>query len=144
MFRPSSDAKQLEFYEDRGLKSFKTDVQSVKNKNLKDSMLQEPASDGNLALNHAVERPKNNLEGRERTSVASTSGMSEHDCPIRIEAKEEKADHQFPTAMMSSAKAEDLVALPLEHKCPGITPVKEVVSLLCLSFVVSWVNFVYL
>ncbi|XWS61507.1 hypothetical protein CRYUN_Cryun07bG0131200 [Craigia yunnanensis] len=126
VFRPSSDAKQLEFYEDTGLKSFKTDIQSVKNKNLKDSVLQEPASDGNLALNHAVERPKNNLEGRERTPVASTSGMSGHDFPIRIEAKEEKADHQFPTAMMSSPKAEDLVALPLEHKCPVITPVKEV------------------
>ncbi|XWS48721.1 hypothetical protein CRYUN_Cryun13aG0100700 [Craigia yunnanensis] len=126
VFRPSSDAKQLEFYEDRGPKSFKTDVQSVKNKNLKDSVLQEPTSDGNLASNHAVERPKNNLGRREQASEASTSGMSGHDCPTRIEAKEEKADYELPTAMKSSGKAEDLVSLPLEHKYPRITPVKEV------------------
>ena len=60
--------------------------------------------------------------------------MSGHDCPIRIEAKEEKADHEFPRAMKSSGKA-DLVPLPLEHKYPGITPVKEAVSLLCFSFI---------
>ncbi|XVF10291.1 hypothetical protein REPUB_Repub07fG0170000 [Reevesia pubescens] len=125
VFRPSSDAKQLVFYEDRGPMSFKTDAQNVKNKNLKDSVLQEPISDGNLALNHAVERPKNNLGGRERASEASTSGMSGHDCSIRIEANEEKADHQFAAAMKSSPKTEDIVALPLQHKYYGITPVKE-------------------
>ena len=52
VFRPSNDAKQLEFYEDRGSKSFKTDIQSVKNKNLKDCVLQEPTSNCNLASNH--------------------------------------------------------------------------------------------
>ncbi|XWS50182.1 hypothetical protein CRYUN_Cryun12cG0067100 [Craigia yunnanensis] len=122
VFRPSGDAKQLEFYEDRGSKSFKTDIQSVKSKNL-DTVLQEPTSDGNLALNR--ERPKNNLVGRERASEVSTSGMSGHDCSIRIEANEEKADHQFPAAMKSSSETEDLVALPLEHKYHGVTPVKE-------------------
>ncbi|XP_022722110.1 uncharacterized protein LOC111279374 isoform X2 [Durio zibethinus] len=126
VFRPSSDAKQLEFYEDRGPKFFKTHVQSVKNKNLKDNLLQEHTSDGSLALNLVVERPKNDLGERECTSEVSIPGMSGHDCPIRIEAKDEKADHQFPTAMKTSAKSEDLVALPLEHKYLGITPDKEV------------------
>ncbi|XVE58172.1 hypothetical protein DITRI_Ditri04bG0149100 [Diplodiscus trichospermus] len=125
VFRPSSDAKRLEFYEDRDQKSFKTDVQCVKNKTLKDRVLQEPATDGNLALNHGVERWKNNLGGRERVLEASTSVVSGHDCPIKLEEMEEKADYQFPTAMKSSAKA-DLIALPVEQKYPGITPVKEV------------------
>ena len=129
MFRPSSDAKQLEFYEDRGLKSFKTDVQSVKSKNL-DSVLQEPTSDGNFALNHG--RAKNNLVGRKRASEASTSGMFGHACSIRIEANEEKAGHQFPAAVKSSPEREDLVAFPLEHKYLRVTPVKEEVS--CYAF----------
>ncbi|XVF12846.1 hypothetical protein REPUB_Repub08aG0154900 [Reevesia pubescens] len=126
VLRSSSDEKQLEFYEDRGPKSFKNDVQSVKNKILKDSVLQEPTPDGNFALNHVVESPRNNLGARERASEASTSGMSgRRDYSIRIEAKEEKAGHQFPAAVKSSPQTEDLVALPLEHKYPGITPVKE-------------------
>ncbi|KAK6250895.1 hypothetical protein SCA6_004900 [Theobroma cacao] len=125
VFRPSSDAKQLEFYEDRGSKSFKMDVQSVKNKNLRDGVLQEPTSDGNVALNHAIERPQNNLVAKERASEASTSSMSGHDCSIRFELKEEKVDHQIPAAMKSSPATEDVVALPLEHKDPGITPVIE-------------------
>ncbi|XWS38133.1 hypothetical protein CRYUN_Cryun19dG0104100 [Craigia yunnanensis] len=122
VFRPSSDAKQLESYEDTGPKSFKTDVQSVKNKNL-DSVLQEPTSDGNFALN--CKRPKNNLVRRECASEASTSGMFGHACSIRIEANEEKADHQFPAATKSSPEREDLVALPLELKYLRATPVKE-------------------
>lgn len=126
VFRHSSDAKQFEFYEDSGQKPLKIDTQSVKSKNSKDCVLQEPTSDGNFASNHAVERPKNNLGGRERASEASSSGVSGHGCPIRFEAKEEKADHQFATDTMSSAKSEDVAALPLEHKCSGITPVKEV------------------
>ncbi|XVF51188.1 hypothetical protein PTKIN_Ptkin04bG0164400 [Pterospermum kingtungense] len=117
VLRPNSDAKQFEFYEDSGQKSLKTDNQSVKIKNSRDSVLQEPTSDGNIALNHAVERAKNNLGGRERASEASSSGKSGHDCPIRFEAEVEKADHQFATSMISSAKSEDLV---------GTTPVKEV------------------
>ncbi|XP_022736063.1 uncharacterized protein LOC111289352 isoform X2 [Durio zibethinus] len=110
---------------DRDPKAFKTDGQIVKNKNLKDSVLLEPTSDGNLGSNHAVERPKNNLWGRERASEVSTSGMSGHDCSIRSEANEEMADHEFPAAIMSSPKTEDLVALPLEHKNSGISPIKE-------------------
>lgn len=122
VFRPSSDAKQLEFYEDRGPKSFKADVQSVKSKNL-DNVLQEPTSDGNLALNR--DRPKNNVVGRERLSGVSISGMSGHDCSIRIEVNEEKADHQFPAAVKRSPETEDPVALPSERKYPAVTPVKE-------------------
>lgn len=136
VFRHSSDAKQFEFYEDSGQKPLKIDTQSVKSKNSKDCVLQEPTSDGNFASNHAVERPKNNLGGRERASEASSSGVSGHGCPIRFEAKEEKADHQFATDTMSSAKSEDVAALPLEHKCSGITPVKEVVTFMPFIYLV--------
>ncbi|OMP02789.1 Zinc finger, PHD-type [Corchorus olitorius] len=123
VFRTGSDAKQLEFYEDRGSKSIKTDIQSVKNKNSKDGVLQDPTLDGNFALNHTIERPKNSFVGKERALDASTSGMSGHDGLIRSELKEEKADHHFPPSMESSPKTED-VALLLELKDPGITPVK--------------------
>ncbi|XP_039046657.1 uncharacterized protein LOC120186894 [Hibiscus syriacus] len=123
VFRPSCDAKQLEYYEDRVLKPCTTDVQSGKNKNFKDSVLQEPKSDGNLALNRAVERPKNNASGREHASEVSSSVLSGHNS-IRENGKE-KADDQFPPAMTGTAKTEDLVQLPLVHKYTGITPAKE-------------------
>ncbi|KAL4384392.1 hypothetical protein GQ457_15G011500 [Hibiscus cannabinus] len=124
VFRPSCDPKQLEFYEDRVPKCFPIDVQSGKNKNLKDSVLQEPSSYGNLALNHAVERPQNNSWGRELASEVSTSGLSGHDS-IRDDGKEEKADDPFPTAMKTTPKTEYLVQLPLAQKYTGITPAKE-------------------
>ncbi|TYH97927.1 hypothetical protein ES332_A12G274600v1 [Gossypium tomentosum] len=124
VFRPSCDAKQLEFYEDRVPKSFATGVQSGKNKNLKDSVHQEPTSDGNLASNHAVERPKNNSSGKEHASEVSTSSMSGLDS-IRIDGKEEKADDQLPAAITSTPKTEDLAQLPLGNKYTGITPIKE-------------------
>ncbi|KAK9020723.1 hypothetical protein V6N11_010740 [Hibiscus sabdariffa] len=124
VFRPSCDPKQLEFYEDRVPKCFPIDVQSGKNKNLKDSVLQEPSSYGNLALNHAVERPQNNSWGRELASEVSTSGFSGHDS-IRDDGKEEKADDPFPTAMKTTPKTEYLVQLPLAQKYTGITPAKE-------------------
>ncbi|GMJ00484.1 hypothetical protein like AT1G32810 [Hibiscus trionum] len=123
VFRPSCDAKQLEFYEDRVPKCFATDVQSGKSKNLKDSGRQDPTSDGNLALNHAFERPKNNSWGRERASEVSTSVLFRHDS-IRDDRKEEKADDQFPTARTRTPKTV-LVQLPLAHKYTGITPAKE-------------------
>ncbi|KAE8683923.1 ubiquitin carboxyl-terminal hydrolase 9-like [Hibiscus syriacus] len=124
VFRPSCDAKQLEFYEDRIPKSYTTDVQSGKNKNFKDNVLQEPTSDGNLALNPAVERPKNNSSGTEHALEVSSSVLSIHNS-IRDNGKEEKADDQFPTAMTGTPKTKDLVQLPLAHKYTGITPAKE-------------------
>ncbi|GMJ06304.1 hypothetical protein like AT1G32810 [Hibiscus trionum] len=132
VFRPSCDAKQLEFYEGRVPKSYTTDVQSGKNKNLKDGVLQEPISDGNLALNHAVERPKNNSWGRERASEVVTSILSGHDS-IRDHGKEEKVDDQFPTAMTSTPKTEDLVQVPLARKYAGITPAKEEVDSMAIN-----------
>lgn len=145
VFRPSCDAKQLEFYEDRVPKSYTTGVQSGKNKNLKDSVHQEPTSDGNLASNHVVERPKNNSGGKERASEVSTSSMSGHDS-IRIDGKEQKADDQHPAAMTSTPKTEDLAQLPLVNKYTGITPIKEEVSLLCFSFIgmMDWILFLLL
>ncbi|KAK8586000.1 hypothetical protein V6N13_130526 [Hibiscus sabdariffa] len=124
VFRPSCDAKLLEFYEDRVPKFFPIDVQSGKNKDLKDSVLQELSSYGNLALNHAVERPQNNSWGRELASEVSTSGLSGHDS-IRDDGKEEKADDQFPTAMKTTPNTGFLVQLPLAEKYTGITPAKE-------------------
>ncbi|KAK8489098.1 hypothetical protein V6N13_046833 [Hibiscus sabdariffa] len=118
VFRPSCDAKQLEFYEARVPKSHAIDVQSGKNKILKDNVLQEPISVGNLALNRAPE--------------VLTSVLSGHDS-IRDNGKEEKANDQFPTAMTSTPKTEDLVQLPLAHKYTGLTPAKEEVDSMAIN-----------
>lgn len=61
MFRPTSDAKQLEFYEDRGAKSFRTDIRSVKSRNLRDTVAVEPISDCRIAVSKIDEVPKNDV-----------------------------------------------------------------------------------
>lgn len=57
MYSPTSDAKQLEFYEDRGPRSFKTDIQSVKNRNLADPEAAEPVIEDRVALSKTIEKP---------------------------------------------------------------------------------------
>ncbi|GKV04038.1 hypothetical protein SLEP1_g16255 [Rubroshorea leprosula] len=119
VFRHTSDAKKLEFYEDRGPKSSKTDVQSAKTKHFKDNPLEEQISDGNLPLHG------NNLVAVVRCSKASPSDMSGHNFAISAEMKEDKAGHQLPAVIKSSPKTENFVALPIGNGDSGSIAAKE-------------------
>ncbi|XP_048319764.2 uncharacterized protein LOC107403796 isoform X1 [Ziziphus jujuba] len=108
---PSSDAKQLEFYEDRGLKFSKTEIQSMKNKNLRDAVVREPLSDGCPA---ACDNAKKH-----------TSEVPRHDFNMATGQNEEKVDNQHPAVLGSSPKTDDAVATSAEHGDAGNIHVKE-------------------
>lgn len=76
MFRPSSDAKQLEFYEDRGPKSSKTGIQNLKNKNLPEDVHWESISNCYLSVDNGVDKHKNDLAANEHPLDAFSTDTS--------------------------------------------------------------------
>lgn len=109
VFRPTSDGKKLEFYEDRGRQSSKSHVQSIRAKHFKDNALQEPISDDNLAL------CRNNSVAELHSLKASHSDKSGHKITSRTELKEDKTGQQFPATSKSSPKIDNSAALPPEN-----------------------------
>lgn len=94
---PTSDAKQLAFCEDRGPK---TDGQSIKNRNLKEPVAQEPAPDGNLTVENYPEKSKNNLTtGEQHPSEASGLDFS-----FGAGLKDEKTGDQVCARVKNSPK----------------------------------------
>ncbi|KAJ6950656.1 hypothetical protein NC651_004363 [Populus alba x Populus x berolinensis] len=116
-FTSTSDAKPLEFYEDRALKSFKSELQSDKNKNLKDSDIQEQKSDSYIAVENGVEKLKNNLAVVELPLEALSPDISRPDSSTGSGLKEEKSSHEVLVAVESSPKE-------LNVSC-GRMPVKQ-------------------
>lgn len=125
MLTPSSDAKQLEFYEDRGSKFSKTEIQSMKNKNLRDAVVREPLSDGCPA---ACDNAK------KHTSEAMPSEVPRHDFNMATGQNEEKVDNQHPAVLGSSPKTDDAVATSAEHGDAGNIHVKEEVYCFVAQF----------
>lgn len=128
MFTPTSDAKQVEFYEDRGLKFIKNDI---KNKNLKDASVQEFLPDAYLAVENNAQELKNNLTAIKHSSEALPSVLPK--CGLGVGLNEERDGHQLLTAVGSSSNAVDGVASSLESNDAGGIPVKEEVCLLLLT-----------
>lgn len=73
MFTPTSDAKKLEFYEDRSAKSYKTDIRSVKNRNLRDSEAVDPTSDCRIPDSKTDEIPKHDVAAAECAQEGSSA-----------------------------------------------------------------------
>ncbi|XP_044486862.1 uncharacterized protein LOC123211940 [Mangifera indica] len=114
VFRPTSDAKQLEFYEDRGPKSSKTDIQIIKNKNVREDVHHEPMSDGLPADNTGADRSKTNLAANECPLEALSSDVTRH-FPLNGDGlKEEMIGHQLPAASKSSLAIDDIARSMLE------------------------------
>lgn len=125
---PSSDAKQLEFYEDRSPKCLKTDVQSRKNNSLKDAVVRESVSDGILAACDNVEK---------NSSEALPSEMSREDVQVGTGLNEDKVGYQLPVAPGSSPKTSDAVATLIGHTDAGNLFLKEeVYVVLFISFTI--------
>lgn len=103
MFTPSSDAKQLEFSEDRGPKISKADVQSVKYKRSSNSVVREPATNVSLATDYTVEK---------HSSEALLSDRSKR---IGDGLKEDKVEHQVSTmpGNMTITKMDDAAVASL-------------------------------
>lgn len=126
-FTSTSDAKPLELYEDRTLKSFKSELQSNKNKNLKDSDIQEQKSDSYIAVENGVEKLKNNLAVVELPLEALSPDISRPDSSTGSGLKEEKSSHEVLVAVESSPK-------DFNVSC-GRMPVKQEV---CLALSPFW------
>ncbi|PKI64378.1 hypothetical protein CRG98_015238 [Punica granatum] len=87
VFTPTSDAKQLEFYEARGARSFKTDIRSVKNRNLRDTVAVEPTSDCRIAVSKTDEIPKNDVAATMCVPEGSLSELTNHDQDVLVKDK---------------------------------------------------------
>ncbi|KAF7828085.1 uncharacterized protein G2W53_019249 [Senna tora] len=123
-FTPTSDAKQLEFYEDRGPKIFKTDTWSIKNKNLKDVVVQDHISNDHFAVDTIMEEPNINLATTEDSSEALYPDTTRHSFSAGQEIAEEKTEHRTPVVEISS-RTGDTVSPLLKHNFVGNAPIEE-------------------
>lgn len=101
MFTPASDAKQLAFCEDRGPKSFKTDIRSVKNRDLRDGVPFEPVSDGHVAVSKILENAKANLATLKQPLESPSVEFS---CPAGAVSTKDEAGNQLLSGVNSSLK----------------------------------------
>ncbi|KAF9673098.1 hypothetical protein SADUNF_Sadunf11G0113400 [Salix dunnii] len=112
-FTSTSDAKPLEFYEDRTAKSFKGELQGNKNKHSRDSGIQEQKSDSYVEVENDVEKP--NLAVVEQSSEALSFDMSRPDSSTGAGLEKEKSCHDVLDAVESSPKESNVVASAPEH-----------------------------
>ncbi|RDY07462.1 hypothetical protein CR513_08422, partial [Mucuna pruriens] len=125
VFPPTGDGKQLDFYEDRGLKIFKAEARSIKNKNLKDLVVQEHVSDDYVAVDTIVEEPNNNLTTTEDSSEPLYPDMARHGVSVGDVLAEEKTGQKAPTLVEMSSKTDDAVTSALKQIYIGNASVKE-------------------
>jgi len=116
-FTSTSDAKPLEFYEDRAPKSFKGELQGNKSKHLRNSSIQEQKSDSYIAVENGVEKP--NLAVAEQSSEALSLDMSRPHSSTGAGLEEEKSSHDVVVAVESSPKESNVVASAPEHNDCG-------------------------
>ncbi|KHN04993.1 PHD finger protein [Glycine soja] len=124
-FTPTGDGKQLDFYEDRGSKMFKADARSIKNKNLKDMVVQEHVSDDPVAVDTIMEESNNNLTTTEDSSEPLYPDMTKHGVSVGDVVAEEKASRKTPTLVEMSSKTDDAVTSALKQNYVGNASVKE-------------------
>lgn len=124
-FMPASDGKQLDSYEDRGSKIFKDDAWSIKNKNLKDRVVQEHVSHDYLAEDTIMEEPNNNLTTTEDSSEPLYPNMARCNISAGDVLAEENISQKAPAAVEISCKTDDAVTSALKHNYIGNAFVKE-------------------
>ncbi|XAR70109.1 hypothetical protein NMG60_11026865 [Bertholletia excelsa] len=116
----SSDAKKLDFYEDRGSKSVKTDTHL----DPRSSLLGDPSLGGHQMLENNVNKPKDDLALNEHHSVALASDACGHNVSAGARLLKGKDDHQVSTRTENSG-ADNGMALSMECNHPGSVPIKE-------------------
>lgn len=121
MFRPSSDAKQLEFYEDRGPKSSKTGIQNMKNKNLPEDVQRESISNCHLSVDHGVDKHKNDLAADERPLDAFSTDTSRPHSASVDGREQEMAGHHIK----GSPKTDGISGSMSEHNDARNISVKQ-------------------
>ncbi|KAJ9173797.1 hypothetical protein P3X46_016900 [Hevea brasiliensis] len=124
-FTSTSDAKPLEFYEDRGPKSIKSDGWSIKNKKLRDSMIQEHESDCYASVGNGAEKSKNSVAVIECSSEALSTGISRHNFPTEVGLNEGKVNHESLEAFKSSPKLDNVAASVHEQRDVGTIPAEQ-------------------
>ncbi|XP_022640984.1 uncharacterized protein LOC106771920 isoform X3 [Vigna radiata var. radiata] len=125
VFTTTGDAKQVDFYEDRGPKILKADTRSIKNKNLKETVVQECVSDDYLAVDTIMEEPNNNIATTEDSSEPLYPDTTRHGVSVVDVPAEEKPNHKPPTVVEMSSKTDDAVTSALKQNNVGNASAKE-------------------
>ncbi|KAF2313548.1 hypothetical protein GH714_011587 [Hevea brasiliensis] len=124
-FTSTSDAKPLEFYEDRGPKSIKSDSQSIDNKNLRDSMIQENESDCYISVGNGVQKSKNSVAVIECSSEVLSAAISRHNFPSGTGLDEGKVSHEGLEAFECSPKVDNAATSVPEQSDDGRIPAEQ-------------------
>lgn len=126
----SSDAKQLEFYEDRGPKVVKTFARSSKQGNSRDTVPADSLADSYQVVDKDAGDPEKSLAFSGQPSETLSIDVSRYNSSSEAIAKEENGGHQVPARLEISPKTDDCVASSsLEHNDSGSVPIKEEVCL---------------
>uniref|UniRef100_A0A2P2LJB8 Zinc finger PHD-type domain-containing protein n=1 Tax=Rhizophora mucronata TaxID=61149 RepID=A0A2P2LJB8_RHIMU len=125
VFTSTSDGKPLEFYEDRGSKSFGNDSQSPKNKNVMETIFQGCESDSCIALGHKAEKPRDNLALAEYSAETLSVEMPRNIFPVGTRHSEGKGRCEVLMGFDNPPKVNLVTLSDLEHVDVGRTPVKQ-------------------
>lgn len=128
----------MDFYEDRGPKILKADTRSIKNKNLKESVVQECVSDDYLAADTIMEEPNNNLTTTEDSSEPLYPDTTRHGVSVVDVPAEEKPNHKPPTVVEMSSKTDDAVTSVLKQNNVGNASTKEKVCVTYTAVIKDW------
>ncbi|XP_061342586.1 uncharacterized protein LOC133288782 isoform X2 [Gastrolobium bilobum] len=110
---------------DRGPKIFKAGNRSIRNKNLKDIVVQEYSLNDYFAVDTIVEEPNNNLTATEDSSEAFYPDTTRHSLSVGDVLAGEKTGHKDPSLVEMSSKTDDAVTSVLKHNYVGNTSVEE-------------------
>jgi len=102
----------LAFYGDRGPKVFKDDIRSIKNKNLKDTVVQDHISNDSFAVGTTMEVSNNNLTTTEESSEALYPKKTRRSHSAGDVLAEEKTGNKV---LEMSSKTDDAVTSVLKH-----------------------------
>jgi hypothetical protein len=102
----------LAFYGDRGPKVFKDGIRSIKNKNLKDTVVREHISNDSFAVGTIMEVSNNNLTTTEESSEALYPKKSRRSHSAGDVLAEENTGHKV---LEMSSKTDDAVTSVLKH-----------------------------
>lgn len=121
----SSDVRQVESCEDRGPKIVKTDSQTIKNADLRGTMVKDPLPVVQHVVENNIDKPNDNLASSEKPSEALVSDVSGHSFPIGARSMEEKIGHLLSAKSDSSDRVDDGTASSLEQNDAGGDSIKE-------------------
>jgi len=138
VFTPAGEAKQGDFYEDRGPKILKADTRSIKNKNLKEIVVQECVSDGYVAADTTMEETNNNLTTTEDSSEPLYHDMPRHGVSVVDVLAEEKPNHKPSTVVEISSKTDEAVTSALKQNNVENASAKEKVCITYTATIKDW------